>query len=114
MLGDEPLIKPLVDLPFMAEKARNMLSQALDAFIRRDVNLARAVPALDDEVDHLYNQVNRELLTLIIADPDVIDRANYLLWAAHNLERTADRVINLCERVMFTVTGEMVEMGEDD
>lgn len=110
LLGEEPLLKPLVDLPLMAEKARDMLHRALEAFVRRDVELARAIPADDDEVDGLYNQINRELLTFIMADPSTIDRANYLLWAAHNLERAADRVINLCERVVFTVTGEMVEM----
>jgi phosphate transport system protein len=110
LLGEEPLLKPLVDLPLMAEKARDMLHRALEAFVRRDVELARAIPADDDEVDGLYNQINRELLTFILADPSTIDRANYLLWAAHNLERAADRVINLCERVVFTVTGQMVEM----
>lgn len=114
LLGDEPLLKPLIDLPLMAEKARDMLHQALDAFVRRDVALARVIPSLDNIVDNLYNQINRELLTYVMSDPSTMDRANYLLWAAHNLERTADRVINLCERVVFTVTGEMVEMGEED
>jgi phosphate transport system protein len=114
LIGEEPLLKPLIDLPLMAEKARDMLHQALDAFVRRDVALARVIPAQDDMVDHLYNQINRELLTYVMADPSTMDRANYLLWAAHNLERAADRVINLCERVVFTVTGEMVEMNEQD
>jgi phosphate transport system protein len=110
MMGDKPFIKPLIDIPFMAEKARDMLHLALQAFIRQDVDLARAIPARDDEVDNLYNQVYRELLTFIMSDPRTIDQANYLLWVAHNLERAADRVINLCERVVFTVTGEMEEM----
>ncbi|RMF28292.1 MAG: phosphate transport system regulatory protein PhoU [Chloroflexi bacterium] len=114
LIGDEPLIKPLVDLPRMAEKARDMLHRALEAFIRRDVELARAIPQEDDEVDALYNQVYRELLTFIMADPRTIDQATYLLWAAHNLERTADRVTNICERVIFTVTGEMIEMDVDE
>ena len=114
MIGEKPLLKPLIDIPRMAEKARDMLHRALDAFVRRDVDLARAIPADDDEVDHLYNQVYRELLTLIMSDPRNIEQANYLLWVAHNLERTADRVINLCERVVFTVTGEMAELGVDD
>jgi len=113
MMGEEPLLKPLIDVPRMAEKARDMLHRALDAFVRRDVDLARAIPAEDDEVDDLYNQINRELLTFIMADPRTIDRANYLLWVAHNLERTADRVTNICERVIFTVTGEMIEMDMD-
>jgi phosphate transport system protein len=73
--------------------------------------LARAIPAEDDEVDDLYNQVYRELITLIISNPHNIDQATHLLWVAHNLERTADRVLNICERVVFTVTGEMVELN---
>jgi len=114
MMEETPLLKPLVDIPRMAEKARNMLHQALEAFVQRDVDLARAIPDEDDEVDALYNQVYRELLTFIINDPATIDQATYLLWAAHNLERAADRVINICERVVFTVTGEMVEMDVDE
>jgi phosphate transport system protein len=114
MMGEEPLIKPLIDIPRMAEKARDMLHRALDAFVRRDVALARAIPTEDDEVDALYNQVYRELLTFIMADPHTIDRATYLLWVAHNLERAADRVTNICERVVFTVTGEMMEMDTEE
>jgi len=114
MMGDEPLLKPLVDIPLMAEKARSMLHQALEAFVRRDVELARAIPKQDDEVDALYNQVYRDLLALMMQNPSDIDRATYLLWVAHNLERTADRVANICERVIFMVTGEMVEMDVDD
>jgi phosphate transport system protein len=110
MIGDEPLIKPLIDIPRMADKAQSMLHRALDSFVRRDVKAARAIPAEDDEVDALYQQVYRELMTHIIADPGKIDQANHLLWAAHNLERAADRVTNICERVIFTVTGEMVEL----
>jgi phosphate transport system protein len=114
MMGGQPLLKPLIDLPIMAEKARDMLHRALEAFVRRDVELARAIPEEDDEVDALYNQVYRELLTLMMQNPRDIDRATYLLWVAHNLERTADRVANICERVIFTVTGEMVEMDVDE
>jgi phosphate transport system protein len=114
MIGEEPLIKPLVDLPWMAEKARDMLHRALEAFVQQDVDLARAIPADDDEVDALYNQVYRELLTFIMADPSTIDQATYLLWAAHNLERAADRVINICERVVFTVTGQLMEMDVEE
>lgn len=110
-IGDEPLIKPLVDIPLMAEKATSMLRRALDAFARRDVELAQAIPAEDEEIDALYNQVYRELVTYILADPTVIEQANHLLWAAHNLERTADRTINLCERVIYMVTGEVVEIS---
>ena len=114
MIGDEPLIKPLIDVPRMAEKARKMLHDALDAFVRQDIALARAIPAQDDEVDGLYNQISRELLVLVMANPRRIAQANYLLWVAHNLERAADRVTNICERVLFAVTGEMVELDVKD
>jgi phosphate transport system protein len=113
MIGEEPLVKPLIDVPRMADKARDMLHRALDAFVRRDVDLARSIPAEDDEVDGLYNQVYRELATYIMADSRTIDQANYLLWVAHNLERAADRVTNICERVIFTVTGELTELDSD-
>jgi phosphate transport system protein len=111
MIGDEPLVKPLIDIPRMAEKARDMLHRALDAFVKRNVELAKLIPAEDDEVDDLYNQVYRELITLIMSNPHNIDQSTYLLWVAHNLERTGDRVVNICERVIFTVTGEMEELS---
>jgi phosphate transport system protein len=114
MIGEEPLLKPLIDVPNMAEKARSMLHQSLDAFVQRDVDLARAIPKQDDVVDALYNQVYRELITYILGDPKAIEQANYLLWAAHNLERAADRVTNICERVIFTVTGKMEEMDVEN
>jgi phosphate transport system protein len=114
MIGEGPLVKPLIDVPRMAEKAQSMLHRALDAFVRRDVDLARAIPAEDDEVDALYNQVYRELMTFVMSDPRTIDQANYLLWVAHNLERAADRVTNICERVVFTVTGKMMEMDSEE
>ncbi len=110
MIGDQPLLKPLIDVPRMAERGCQMLRQALDAFIWRDVELARSIPGQDDEIDALYNQVYRELLTFIMSDPRTITQATHLLWVAHNLERFADRVTNICERVIFTVTGEMMEM----
>lgn len=110
MLGEGPLIKPLIDIPRMAEKACDMLHRSLDAFVRQDVALARAIAKEDDIVDALYNQVYRELMTYIIADPSMLEKANYLLWVAHNLERAADRVTNICERVVFTATGELGEL----
>jgi len=113
MMGEEPLLKPLIDVPRMADKTRDMLNRALQAFAERDVDLARSIPREDDEVDGLYNQVYRELLTYIISDPRTIDQATYLLWVAHNLERAADRVTNICERVIFTVTGKLVEIKGD-
>ncbi len=114
LIGEQPLVKPLIDLPVMAEKARDMLHRALESFVQRDVEQARAIAQRDDEIDALYNQVYRELLSYIIEDPRVIEQANSLLWVAHNLERTADRVINICERVVFTVTGELAELDTDD
>ncbi len=109
-MGDEPLLKPLIDLPRMAEKCADMLHRALTAFMEEDVETARAIPQEDDEVDALYEQIYRELMTFIIADPKVIQRANWLLWAAHNLERLADRVTNICERTVFIATGQIEEM----
>ncbi len=109
--ADEPLLKPLVDLPRMSEEARSMLADSITAFIESDAEAARAVAARDDQVDDLYDQIYRELLTYMMADPATINRATRLLWAAHNLERIADRVTNVCERVVFAVTGAMEEIG---
>ena len=105
MTADEPLLKPLVDLPRMSEQAQQMLTDAITAFIDDDDEHARRVMQMDDMVDELYNQIYRELLTYMMADPGTINRATHLLWAAHNLERIADRVTNICERVIFQVTG---------
>ena len=113
LIGEGPLLKPLVDIPLMAEKARDMLHDSLEAFVRRDVEQARAIPPRDGEVDDLYNQVYRELLVYVIADQSAIEQSNFLLWVAHNLERTADRVTNICERVVYSVTGEFVEMDSE-
>jgi phosphate transport system protein len=110
LMGDEPLVKPLIDVPEMADKARTMLRRALDAFVQRDVELAREVARSDDEVDALYNRVYHDLMQIMARSPDKVDQINYLLWVAHNLERSADRVTNICERVVFTVTGEMTEL----
>jgi len=104
-MGEQPLLKPLIDIPRMAQKGVDMLHRALTAFVNGDVEAARAIPEEDDEVDMLYEQVYRELMTYVMADARTIERANWLLWAAHNLERFADRVTNICERAVFTVTG---------
>jgi phosphate transport system protein len=114
MMGDQPLVKPLIDIPRMAEKSVDMLHRALTAFVQRDVQAARSIPEEDEEIDSLYNQVYRELLTYMIADPSTIDRATYLLWVAHNLERSADRVTNICERILYVVTGEFRELDRTD
>jgi phosphate transport system protein len=108
-MGDEPLLKPLVDIPRMAVKGVDMLHRALTAFVNEDAETATGIPLEDDEVDHLYEQVYRELMTYVMADAKTIERANYLLWAAHNLERFADRVTNICERTVFVATGQYLE-----
>ena len=105
MHGDQPPVKPLIDIPRMSEMACSMLRRSLDAFVRRDADAARALVGEDDAVDALYDQVYRELLTYMIEDPKLIQRATWLLWAAHNIERIADRTTNICERVIYMVTG---------
>jgi phosphate transport system protein len=109
--ANEPLLKPLVDIPRMSELARAMLADSVTAFIEGDAQKAREIVDRDDEVDVLYDQIYRELLTYMMADPSTINRATHLLWAAHNLERIADRVTNICERVIFAVTGELEEIA---
>lgn len=111
MTGDEPPLKPLIDLPRMAEKTASMLHRSLEAFINADTGAARQIIAEDDEIDNLYDQIFRELLTFMAEDPGTLTRATRLLWAAHNMERSADRVTNICERVIFSVTGKMEETG---
>ncbi len=114
LMGDKPLLKPLIDLPRMANITADMLQAALQAFVNDDAETAAAIPRRDDEVDGLYNQIYRELITFMIQDPKTIDQANYLLWAAHNVERMADRVTNICERTIFTASGEIVELDADE
>jgi phosphate transport system protein len=110
-IGDQPHIKPLIDIPRMSDKAVSMLRRSLDAFVDRDVVAAEAIAGEDDDVDALYQQVYRELLTIMLANPRTIDQATHLLWVAHNLERVADRVQNICERVVFVSTGRMRELS---
>ena len=110
-MGDQALLKPLIDIPRMAQIGTDMLHKALTAFVNEDVNAARVIPIQDDEVDGLYDQVYHELMMFVIQDPRTIERANWLLWVAHNLERVADRVTNICERTVFTATGEMKEVA---
>jgi phosphate transport system protein len=111
MIGCEEHLKPLIDIPRMADKTVIMLQRSLDAFIKHDAAAAKAVIAEDDNVDNLYDQVFRELLTFMIEDPKTITRATRLVWVAHNLERSADRVTNICERIIYIVTGKMEELG---
>jgi phosphate transport system protein len=109
--ADRAPLKPLVDIPRMSEIARTMLHDAITAYIEDDEAAARALVDRDDEVDALYNQVYRELLTYMLGDPTTIDQATQLLWAAHDVERFADRVTNICERVVFAVTGHLEELA---
>jgi phosphate transport system protein len=106
-MGDGPLIKPLIDIPRMQVAVNAMLHEALDAYIKLNADLAGAVIEKDNEVDALYSQILRELLTYMMQDARTISGATYLLWIAHNLERIGDRVTNLCERVIFAATGEL-------
>jgi phosphate transport system protein len=105
MIGDEPPLKPLIDLPRMAELTGSMLRRTLEAFINHDAETASQICDEDDAIDNLYDQVFRELLTFMAEDPKTITRATRLIWVAHNLERSADRVTNIAERIIYVVTG---------
>jgi phosphate transport system protein len=109
MIGNEPPLKPLIDIPRMADKTVDMLNRSLTAFINHDADAAMKISAEDDFIDNLYDQVFRELLTFMAEDPKTITRATRLIWVTHNLERSADRVTNICERIVFMVTGKMEE-----
>jgi len=113
LIGERRLIDPPAEIPQMAVKAKDMLHRSIDAFMHQNVDLAEAIPLEDDEVDALYNKVYADLLECIMGDAGRMEQANYLMWAAHNLERTADRVTNICERVIFTATGKMQEFTPD-
>lgn len=110
-LGDEPWIKPLIDIPRMSEIALEMLREALRAFLARDAEAAKRIALRDDEVDALHDQVHRELFLLMIENPRNVTQATYLMWASHGLERIADLVTNVCERVIFVATGVMEELN---
>ena len=110
-LASQPHLKPLIDVPRMAEIDREMIHASLDAYFERDPVLALETAKRDAEIDGLYDQVYRELLTYMLSDPTTITRATYLLWVTHNLERIADRVTNICERVIYMCTGKMEELN---
>lgn len=110
-LADQPHLKPLIDVPRMAEIDRGMIRASLDAYFKRDPALALETAKRDAEIDGLDDQVYRELLTYMLSDPTTITRATYLLWVTHNLERIADRVTNICERVIYMCTGKMEELN---
>jgi len=108
-----PHLEPPADLVRMAELAGSMLRRSLQAYLDGDAHLAAAIPGEDNRVDELYEQVYRRLVAHLHAEPDAIEEALRLTWAAHNLERVADRVGNICERVVYWVTGRMEEMTND-
>ena len=113
-LGQESLLEPLNEIPPMAEVCVDLLHRALMAFAEKDAEAARLIPKEDDKVDAFYNLIYRQLMAQMIEDPSTVDQANHLLWVAHNLERVADRVTNVCERIVFVVTGELLEMDRTD
>ena len=113
-MGNQPPVKPLIDIPRMVEISVDMLHRAVTAFVNQDAETARQIPQEDDQVDDLYNQIYRELVAIMLSDPTTIDRANYLMWVAHNLERVADRVTNICERTVYTATGQLMEFTPSD
>ena len=110
-MGDEPLLKPLIDIPRMAHLSRTMLRESLDAFIERNATKAREIAQRDEEMDYLYRAIFDELVEIMAVKPDSVERATYLLWCAHNLERIGDRVTNIAERVVFMTTGDMKELN---
>jgi phosphate transport system protein len=110
-LSGKPFIKPLIDIPRMAEEGRRMLLTSLEAFARQDVETARQIGKADDMVDALYDQIFRELLVIMMEEPKTITQATYLLWVAHNLERIADRTTNIAERVIFMDSGTIVDLN---
>ncbi len=113
-LDSHPPLTQLKDLPHMAQLTADMLRRSIEAFISLDESSSRTIPGEDDEVDRLYNQIYQVLLELMIKDRDNIDSATFHLWVAHNLERAADRVTNICERTVFTASGELVEFDRSD
>jgi len=111
LMGDEPLLKPLIDVPRMAKLAKEMLAAILDAYVKRDAQLAREIADRDDEMDQLYRAVFDELVEIMADKPGSVERATFLMWCAHNLERIGDRVTNIAERVVFITTGDLQELN---
>ena len=111
MMGDEPLPRRLGYIPAMSDRAVSMLRDSLKAYIEHDVEAARRICDADDEVDRLQDSVYEDCIKGMLNDPTSIQRNTYLLWTAHNLERIADRCTNICERVIYLVTGHMEEIN---
>ena len=113
-MGNEPPLKPLIDIPIMAEKTSSMLKNSIDSLVNRDIVTATSIISADDEIDDLYKKVYNDLLKYMLEDSKTIQRATYLLWVAHDLERTADRATNIAERVIYLVTGKSDESDESN
>lgn len=110
-IGKEPLIKPLIDIPRMAELAKLMVKKSLDSYVSQDIVLAEEISLDDDQVDDLHNQIFRELLVIMMENPKTISQATYLLFISSSLERIADYATNICESVIFLVTGERKDLN---
>ncbi len=113
-LADDETPIPIREISTMADKATSMLHRALGAFVSEDLAAAYAIPKEDDEVDELYITIYRKIVQNMIKNPETIDHTNQILWVIHNLERTADRVTNICERIVFIVSGELLELDSSD
>lgn len=113
-LADDETSIPIREISTMADKATSMLHRALGAFVSEDLAAAYAIPREDDEVDELYITIYRKIVQNMIKNPETIDHTNQILWVIHNLERTADRVTNICERIVFIVSGELLELDSSD
>lgn len=111
LMGNEPLLKPLIDIPRMCHLAREMLRDSVDSFFERDESRAKAIAKRDDDMDWLYRAIFDELIEIMADQPDSATRATYLLWCAHNLERIGDRVTNIAERVVYVSTAEFLELN---
>lgn len=112
-IGDEPLVEPLANIKRMSELAMGMLDRALQAFAAEDIELARRIPADDDEIDKLYDVVFRAAMAHVRDNIAHVDQINYVIMMAYSLERTADRVINMCERIIYMVSAEIVDLDDD-
>lgn len=111
LMGNEPPVKPFTHIPVMAEKAVDMLQKSMSAFIKRDAKEAEAICIMDDDIDDLNDKVYNEMIQFMINQPQTVTRATYQIWAAHNLERIADRVTNICERIVYLTTGSMNKLS---
>lgn len=110
---EEPLLKPLIDLPRMASIASEMLYEGVRAFVNADTDAAEAIIARDDEVDALHDQIFRELITYMLEDTSAIRRATHLIWASHSVERFADRATNIAERIIFVTKGQLADLTSE-